>query len=312
MLKIKINSHSIEVGELSVSFERTLRIPDDDHVYPLPPSLGSFPICRVEDYKESVPPDWLEKGGVFIPMYQREAMWLSFNGSPHAVMIDAGKINAVSGKKQSDTLEEKDQNYLVSPDQPWLDGFNAGEGFIRQFVAMPLGQGYTVEEQLSPEDVKGGMRLVVFAPKPGAIPEDAGGIYGTNMIIQECCESKEMGLAAGGKMEQEIYEDDYGIDTWDTETRTEVPIHVVNSEQYEVITGKAPPETLVTAETYTDYGYPWYRLYNEEKKDITASKQLAAIKSMKQLDKEKEISSNDPAFQVSGNQIISLTQKKQD
>ena len=39
----------------------------------------------------------------------------------------------------------KDQNYCVLPKQPWLDGINYGDGYIRQFVAMPLGKGYTVE-----------------------------------------------------------------------------------------------------------------------------------------------------------------------
>lgn len=32
-------------------------------------------------------------------------------------------------------------HYLVAPDQPWLDGFCVQKGLIRQFVAMPLGQG---------------------------------------------------------------------------------------------------------------------------------------------------------------------------
>ena len=39
----------------------------------------------------------------------------------------------------------KDQNYVAIPKQKWLDGINCGDGTIRQFVAMPLGQGYTVE-----------------------------------------------------------------------------------------------------------------------------------------------------------------------
>ena len=33
----------------------------------------------------------------------------------------------------------KSTGNLVVPDQPWLDGINAGNGFIRQVVAMPLG-----------------------------------------------------------------------------------------------------------------------------------------------------------------------------
>jgi hypothetical protein len=62
--------------------------------------LDAFPIHRVEDYSDRVPTAWREHGGVFIPMYQREALWLAFGGAywkPNAVKIGVGKINAVSG-----------------------------------------------------------------------------------------------------------------------------------------------------------------------------------------------------------------------
>ena len=84
-----------------ITFERTLRIPDDGKTYPLPPSLGHFPIKQVKDYRDRVPENWKEHGGVFIPMYQREALWIRFQGrhwKPNAVKVAVGKINAVSGK----------------------------------------------------------------------------------------------------------------------------------------------------------------------------------------------------------------------
>jgi hypothetical protein len=55
-----------------------------------------------------------------------------------------GGINAVSGLPDADESLGEPQNYLVCPDQPWLDGCNIGDGVIRQFVAMPLGQGYSM------------------------------------------------------------------------------------------------------------------------------------------------------------------------
>ena len=51
------------MGNFTVSFQRTLRIPDDGSVYPLPPGLGEFPIHRVEDHAERVPEPWREHGG---------------------------------------------------------------------------------------------------------------------------------------------------------------------------------------------------------------------------------------------------------
>ena len=35
-------------AELTIHFQRTLRIPDDDTTYPLPPGLGRFPLRHVE------------------------------------------------------------------------------------------------------------------------------------------------------------------------------------------------------------------------------------------------------------------------
>ena len=112
-------------AKLQIEFERTLRIPDDDKNYSLPPGLGSFPLRHVDDYAEKVPGLWLQHGGVMMPMYQSEALWISFLGTkyPFAIKIAAGKINAVTGESWNDTLIKDPQDYVVTPDQPWLDGF---------------------------------------------------------------------------------------------------------------------------------------------------------------------------------------------
>jgi len=68
-------------ARLKVTFNRTLRIPDDGQSWPLPPGLGEFPLRHVDDYKEQVPASWLEHGGVMMPMYQAEATWLSFDSA---------------------------------------------------------------------------------------------------------------------------------------------------------------------------------------------------------------------------------------
>ena len=136
----------------SVSFQRTLRIPDDNRAYSLPPGLGKFPMEHVEDCVKHLPKKWSKQGGVFLPMYQSEALWISFTSSedyPFAIKIAAGKINAVTGEAWSNDLSGEPQDYLVVPEQPWLDGFCIQKGLIRQFVAMPLGEGYTAEEQLT-------------------------------------------------------------------------------------------------------------------------------------------------------------------
>jgi hypothetical protein len=81
-------------------------------------------------------------------------------------------INAVSGAAWDEPLHAEPQDYLVCPDQPWLDGINAGEGYIKQFVAMPLGLGYTVEGQLTGSEQSGGIQLLLYEPKPGRFPDE--------------------------------------------------------------------------------------------------------------------------------------------
>jgi hypothetical protein len=101
-----------------------------------------------------------------LPMYQAEAMWLRFSGDyPMAVKVAAGKINAVTGDAWDQPLHRRPQDYLVTPNQPWLDGFVVEKGVIRQFVAMPLGAGYTVEEQLTGAAEHGGVQIVAYPLK---------------------------------------------------------------------------------------------------------------------------------------------------
>jgi len=175
------NKHdSIHLGRgLRVQFQRTLRIPDDGKTYPLPPGFGAFPVRRVDDYLDRVPDEWRDRGGVFVPMYQREAMWILFQGEhwkPRAVKIGIGKVCAITGERWSESLAKQrgrgaPQNYVVTPPQPWLDGICSGRGTIRQFVAMPLGMGYTVEGQVTGEERFGGIQLKVFEPRPGRFPD---------------------------------------------------------------------------------------------------------------------------------------------
>ncbi len=158
-------------ARLEIQFQRTLRIPDDDKTYPLPPSLGAFPVKHVDDFKERVSEDTLKRGGVMIPLYQSEALWARFTTShvqsqgkyPFAVKIAAGKRSAITGKAWVGALKEKD--YIVAPTQPWIDGFVISEGTIRQFVAAPLGMGFTVEEQLTQKAEFGGMQIEVYPMK---------------------------------------------------------------------------------------------------------------------------------------------------
>jgi len=311
-----------EEAQCYIDFQRTLRIPDDNREYPLPPGLGNFPLSHVDDYSGKVPDSWITHGGVFLPMYQAEALWINFNswGSdyPFAIKIATGKVNAVNGEPWKNELIDNSENggmqdYIVIPEQPWLDGYCVSKGQIRQFVAMPLGEGYTAEEQLTGEAVHGGIQIIAYPMKKEryeAIRERHAKhevLYSMNVCA--CEAPSEMGLAPGGLMHQEIYEDEYGFDAWDTKHPSRCFVHILNSAQYQTVTGKKPPTAPPSAKSYTEAGLPWFDYYSEGSKAVDGSKKLAGMDSVaaKGIKKgEKPLQENEP---VEPSMVVSIGKK---
>jgi hypothetical protein len=289
-------------ARLAIDLQRTLRIPDDGRDYPLPPGLGSFPLRHVDDFAERIPPPWIRHGGVMLPMYQSEAMWLCFNTHevdghwvpyPFAIKIATGKINAVTGDAWSPGLGRKPQDYVVAPEQPWLDGYCVEKGIIRQFVAMPLGAGYSAEEQITGGAEHGGLQIAVFPMKREVFErrfpkterermEFAGDI---RMSATEA--GLDMGLAPGGRMRQEIYDDPFDFEDWYLENSSRSFVHVANSLIWRAITGTTAPTTPPTAKEYTRAGLPWFDYLDERATAVDGSDILKKMKSVLERGREK-------------------------
>lgn len=283
-----------EDAQCSVNFQRTLRIPDDNREYPLPPGLGAFPMEHVEDHQPRLPASWSEHQGVLLPMYQAEALWISFNcrsGYPFAIKIAAGQINAVTGDPWTNAFTKKPQDYVVAPDQPWLDGFCVQKGLIRQFVAMPLGEGYTAEEQLTGLAEHGGLQVIVYPMKRERYEKlrkdrEKTRVHSLDLCLsaakdscEENCESS-MGLAPGGLMRQEIYDDHYGHDAWDLSRSSRCFVHILNSTQWTAATGKDCPGQPPSAADYTKAGLPWFAYYNDNARVLNGAAVLAGLASV--------------------------------
>jgi hypothetical protein len=390
-LPLAIRDNTLHIGRhTTISFNRTLRIPEDGREYPLPAGFGRLPILRVEDYAERVPEQWLEQGGFIIPLYQREALFLEFTGvkwRPNIAKVSVGRVNAISGKEHDLKIRPHRQDYVVIPDQRWLDGINSGDGSVSQFVAMPLGKGYTIEAQVTDEEKYGGFQLAVFDPRRGRFPEldpeqvelartaladrsrhaaqeevlrilpapgvaavralqkmpyyDAArsigiseeeilgvvkmirtlmGKHGLAGFIPEAnlidnrgvlssrpgraafmprtevlgaarvsTEDEEMGIAAGGRIKQQILEDSYGAESWDEAIFRDVVIHIVNSEVYQRITGLHTPPCPITADSYHRYKIPWYSDYDEKAKAVAPVGVFKRILSIGKIDQHRGI-----------------------
>jgi len=288
-------------ARMTVEFQRTLRIPDDGRDYPLPAGLGTFPVRHVDDFAQNVPETWLDRGGVVVPMYQSEAMWINFSSDyPFAVKVAAGKICAVTGEQYRQGLHRRPQDYVVVPNQPWLDGFCVEKGVIRQFVAMPLGSGYSAEEQITGEAEYGGLQIQAYPIHPKHYrPERArsldGFAFGAPAAAMVLASSRsgygamapDMGLAPGGRMKQEIYQDRRPVEHWDQDHTSRCYVHIANSLVWRAVTGETPPAAPLTAREYQNHGVPWFDYYAEGERAVEGSSILGKLKSVVQMGKDK-------------------------
>ena len=297
---------------LNVEFKRTLRIPDDGTSYPLTPGLGNFPLVHVDDFADKIPTSWQKQGGVILPMYQSEAMWIKFSSSakfggaspyPFAVRIAAGKINAINGQPWGDSLNAKNQNYVVVPDQPWLDGFCVEPGLIQQFVAMPLGGGHTIEEQLTGEAEFGGLQLEVTPMKAGVYANrraesktlqtfPLSNVKHQQVTCDKLVLNPEMGLGKGGRMRQQVYDDKNKAGAWDTTQAKCCFVQIANSQTWRDTTGSRPPTKPLSPAEYVKHGLPWFEFYKDEPV-VGGSNELKGTETVADLNKKEGVEMED-------------------
>ncbi|KAK4235617.1 hypothetical protein C8A03DRAFT_36514 [Achaetomium macrosporum] len=160
----------VDDGRLKIALHRTLRVPevkDKKAVFRYPPNFGPFPLFSVKQYADTLPPEIASRGGLFLGMHERDALWIKLdhsNESPvhwYLLKIYAGGINVITGKPPSKAPAE-DQDYVKVPGQGWVYGFAVAPGKSRQFVARPLGSGATVEGQLTGKELHGGIQIEIL------------------------------------------------------------------------------------------------------------------------------------------------------
>ncbi|TFK70050.1 ubiquitin-domain-containing protein [Pluteus cervinus] len=191
------NNKFIDMGGMRVSLRRTIRVPDNGKEHLLPPNMGAFKLYNVADYADKLPKSVVSKGGLFMAIYQREALWIHFvstkSSASHAVKVSIGDVNALTGLPRDRPTPQGKQDYAAVKNhggQIWLvrltlfalmgGDIKSGTrtGFpLRQVlsvdgsesVAMPLGKGYTVEGQVTGKEDVGGLQLDVFDEYPNTV-----------------------------------------------------------------------------------------------------------------------------------------------
>ena len=257
-------------ADCRVTFHRTLRVPDDGGDYPLPPGLGAMSVYPVAEDE------------FVIPVHRAEALWLGFGApfwKPHVLKVGTGSVDAVSGEPfRPSALSRLPQDYVVIPDQPWLDGINAGEGYVRQFVAVPLGHRLTVESQLEPGEEDGGLTLALFAPRPGRFPDEPPLADPRGPLCMDMC-AASMGVGAhpAGGLRGRLRHRHVG-----GRALTPVRVDLVDALAFGALTGiETPPP--VDARAWTALGRPWFDLISPTQADIAAAERLARVCSLADL-----------------------------
>jgi hypothetical protein len=167
--------------EFQISFHRTHRLPNDGKVYQTPPPGTPFPFYNAERFHGKLPLDMREKGGVILPMWQREALICQFKRverwgfTPYAIRLFVGGVNCISGEtacpSMSDRLRQlngvaRKQDYIVlnneSFDGERLDGIAVAPGIVRQLVALPITSPDSIESQMTGLNDVGGLQLEII------------------------------------------------------------------------------------------------------------------------------------------------------
>lgn len=81
-----------------------------------------------------------------------------------AVRPFVGGVNGASGLPWNAAPSQRlsKQDYVSVPPQKFIDGIAIGQDKVRQFIAMPLGSGYSVEKQVTSREDIGGMQLEII------------------------------------------------------------------------------------------------------------------------------------------------------
>ncbi|KAI8627140.1 hypothetical protein F5Y19DRAFT_477702 [Xylariaceae sp. FL1651] len=164
---------------LNIRFQRMIRVPKDANQYKISPKgLGRFPLSKVRDYAAKLPSSIAGKGGVFFPMYQKEAMWIELRlTGPFMIKFYSGGVNVMScescledrSTKIRPVLANNDKNiqdYVVTPNQSSLDGIATSSGVLRQFVAVPFRGGCAFEAQFMGQEGVGGLQIEITPSLP--------------------------------------------------------------------------------------------------------------------------------------------------
>lgn len=268
---------------LSIKFERTMRLPDNDYTYALPTGLGQLPLRSVDDFPETAQPLWITRGGVVTPLRRSESLWLWFSSRYRfAVKIKVGEMNALSNAPWSPDLQRAPQNYLVAPAAPWEED----DEVVRWLVAMPSQVPNTkaasaenesaIQLEITPMRAESVYRdehafllpptiheffmKLIFAAKICKKLDEIKRPHEREDIEETFEKSTEPVLATA---RQKIPDDSYQLKEWDQAQTVRCFVHVCDPLAWRRMTGAIFPHAPLTEKEYLNARIPWFDNYED-------------------------------------------------
>lgn len=95
---------------------------------------------------------------------------------------------------------------------------------------------------------------------------------------------QEMGIAAGGKLVQDIVRDTSPNYVWNKARAKLVDIHILHPSAFEAVTHVLAPKTPIATEEYLAAGIPFYAIEEDPDQRLDGSEELAGVKSVSAMD----------------------------
>jgi hypothetical protein len=108
----------------------------------------------------------------------------------------------------------------------------------------------------------------------------------SNGVIKTAPQLEVMGIAAGGKLIQDLVADFRPPHMWNTSRTCLTNIHIFSPASFEAVTHIVPYDVPITAKDYADAGQPFFIVEEDTENRIDGSETLDAVKSVSEMDKQ--------------------------
>jgi hypothetical protein len=205
-------------------------------------------------------------------MHQKEAMYISFNSATNcshslAFKIGVGDTNAVTGGQfyRHIDINKQEQDYIVAPPQKEIVGIQ-NDGTANLFVAPLLGQGETLDSDIGRKESEG-IQIIAFPHKLSVDAQHTQQqqfyLNTTTNPFKQGGSGFTFGIKDSGAITQTIEKDVRGTRNWDQQSFGKVTVYVVNTEQFNKITGKKAPPSPITEQMYKENNISWQDCFHE-------------------------------------------------